>query len=287
MLLRRLAVPALVLPAVLSVAGPASAAGGLAPGGTETISIQLPGHWAQQATKLSVSVVGLSQSENGCLAPEVRAGDTTCADDGGELAGQLVAEVGAGIPGAGGSCTDAGTFVPLSLVDPRSQAVLSRSGAGCLAIRMTFQNTPDNNVAQSDGISFSVRTVAEGPDGGITPGSPTSTGTASGPAALGAGNAPGVLAAGSRGRGTAAGAAQAPAGPAGTPPTGTVGSGAVVGQQTTAVSVDGDAVAVRTEATSRSISGQLFAWGATFLGVVLVGLVVFLWWGRRRRGVSS
>jgi len=285
MLLRRLAVPALVLPAVLSVAGPASAAGGLAPGGAETISIQLPGSWAQQATKVSVSVVDLSQSENGCLAPEVKSGDTTCADDGGELAGQLLAEVAAGVPGAGGSCTDTGTFVPLSLVEPRSQAVLSRPGAGCLEIRMTFPSSPDNNVAQSDGISFSVRTVAEGPDGGVTPASRSSTGTTSDTASLGAGDAAADLAAGSRGPGTAT--APAPGDPAGTPPTGTVGSGAVVGQQTTAVSVDGDAVAVRTEATSRSISGQLFAWGATFLGVVLVGLVVFLWWGRRRRGVSS
>jgi hypothetical protein len=294
MFLRRLAVPALVLPAVLSIAVPAWAAGGLAPGGTETVSIQLPRGWAQQATKLGVSVVDLSQSENGCLDPEVAAGDKTCGEDGGELAGQLVAEVAAGIPGASGGCEDAGTFVPLSLVDPRSQAVLSRTGAGCLVIRLTFRNSPENNVAQSDGLSFSVQTVAEGPDGGITPASPSSTGTTSDPVAQEAGNGPAVPAAGDRARGTAAGAAPAPAVAAGTAPTATggsgdavVGSGPVIGRQKTSVAVDGDSVAVQTEAASTSITGQLFAWGAMFLGVVLVGLAVLLWWGRRRREVSS
>src|SRR6185312_5390947 len=166
MLLRRLAVPALLVPTVLAAAGQASAAGGLEPGGSETLSIQLPSSWARQADQLGISVVGLFPSENGCLVPEIEAGDSTCGADGGDLAGQLIADVAAGQPDDG-TCRATTPWVHLDLLHPAGQSRIAVSSARCLVIRLSFPSDGDDNVAQSDALSFDVRTVAEGPDAGV------------------------------------------------------------------------------------------------------------------------
>ena len=106
--LRRSALPAvLALSALVAAATPASAAGGMAPGGSETLSVSLPATWTAQADRLGVSVVDLVQAENGCLRPERTAGDDSCDADGGDLAGQLLATVAAGSLD-GGNCEAAG-----------------------------------------------------------------------------------------------------------------------------------------------------------------------------------
>jgi hypothetical protein len=284
MLLRRLAVPALVAPAVLLAAGPAAASDGLIPGGTQTFSIQLPGTWAKQADQLGVSVVNLTQAENECLPGEIAARDTTCDADGGDLAGQLVAEVAAGSTGGSGNCQATTAWFPLDLLHSEKQSRFAVSGAHCLAVRLTFPSNDDDNVAQSDSISFGVQTVAEGPDGGVSGGS--------GPAAASAGG--GVASAGSvgganRGRGLAAagnaagGVVPQVGGTSGTVATGSGGGRSVLGRQTTPAQVGADSVAVQTEAASRPIEDIVLTWGALFVGVVVLGVVFVLWLSRRRR----
>jgi hypothetical protein len=260
MILRRFAVPALLaLPGVLAVAAPASAGTGLVPGGSETITVALPAAWAAQADRLGVTAVGLVQAENGCLALERRAGDTACGADEGDLAGQLRAEVTAGTL-VRGACRAAGAPVPLDLLDAGAPARLAVSGARCLAIRLSFPDGDDDNVAQSDALSFGVRIVAEGPGEGI-----------SGAQRVNRGQGGSVV----RTTGTAGGAAVQPDRPGSTAP--------VVGEQTTPVEVAGGGVSVRTQAADTSLGALMLAWGSLFLGVVVLGLVFFLWWSRRRR----
>jgi hypothetical protein len=280
MLLRRLAVPALLVPAVLAAAGPASAAGGLEPGGSETLSIQLPSSWARQADQLGISTIGLSQSENGCLPPEVRAGDSSCGDDGGDLAGQLIAEVAAGSLD-GHECRVTTVWAPLDLLHPAVQSRLAVSGPQCLAVRLSFPSDGNDNVAQSDALTFDLRTVAVGPGDGVSA-TQLSTGTTSG-----AGAAPGNRgrAVGSQQAGTAPGAA--PAQPAGTTASGPATSAEVVGEATTAVQVGSNSIAVRTESSNTPILGQVLAWGALLLALVAVGLLLVLRRGRRARQEAS
>jgi hypothetical protein len=285
--LSRLAVPALVLlPVMVGAAGPASAVGGLVPGGSETITVALPAAWASQADQLGVSVVDLVQSENVCLAAEVESGDQTCDADEGDLAGQLLAEVAAGRV-VDGACRT-GAYEPLDLLHADAQSRLDGSGAQCLAIHLFFPDGDDDNVAQSDAIAFGVRTVAEGPGSGISR-AESSAGSVGG-SSTGAGAA-GAVAAGNPGRGTAGqqnGTSTAGAVPGlpgvgtGTAP-GAGDSSTVLGEQTTPVQVDGDAVAVQIESSATSIGDLVLAWGTLFLGVVLLGLFFFLSWSRRRR----
>jgi hypothetical protein len=289
--LSRLAVPALVLlPLMVGAAGPASAVGGLVPGGSETITVALPAAWASQADQLGVTVVNLVQSENVCLAAEVESGDQTCDADEGDLAGQLLAEVAAGRV-VDGACRT-GAYEPLDLLNADAQSRLDGSGAQCLAIHLFFPDGDDDNVAQSDGIAFGVRTVAEGPGSGISR-TESSAGTVGGSSTR-AGLAGGAVAAGNRGRGTAgqqdgtsaAGAGAVPGLPGvGTETApGTGDSSTVLGEQTTPVQVGGDAVAVQIESSATSIGDLVLAWGTLFLGVVLLGLFFFfLSWSRRRR----
>jgi hypothetical protein len=59
--------------------------------------------------------------------------------------------------------------------------------------------------------------------------------------------------------------------------------GPILGEQTTPVRVGGDAVAVRTESSSRPAADVVLTWAALFLGLVVLGFLAFLWWRRRRQ----
>ncbi|MGY1616819.1 hypothetical protein ACI797_08740 [Geodermatophilus sp. SYSU D00691] len=295
MSLRRLAVPALILPALVATAVPAVAGAGLAPGGDLTITVRLPTAWATQADRLGVSVVDLVQAENDCLEPETAAGDTTCGADEGDLAGQLTAFVTAGQL-VDGVCRTSGAREELILTDPDEQAILSVDGAGCLAIDLAFPSDDDDNLAQSDSIRFAVRTLAELP--GVTPPRSTPSTTAEDDTATTVTGAGGTGGGGQGATGAqgAAGGPDAAGGPAaagtatddtaaaadGTAPVGE-GSAPLLGEQTTPVAVDGDSVDVRTQAAETSLGALVLTYGSLFLGVVLLGLVLFLWWSRRRR----
>jgi cobalamin biosynthesis Mg chelatase CobN len=170
--------------------------------------------------------------------------------------------------------------VPLDLLRPEVQADLRGPGAECLSVVLAFPDGADDNVAQSDSITFGLHTVAEGPGGGVS--------TSAGTAGTGGGrrtSTSGAVVQANRGRGAATGPNTAAGA---VPPPGTTaprsdGGGAVVGEQTTPVQVDGDTVAVRTEAASRSLGDLLLVWGSLLVGVVVLGLVFFLWFSRRRR----
>jgi|tagenome__1003787_1003787.scaffolds.fasta_scaffold20909666_2 hypothetical protein len=283
--LRRLALPALVaLPALIAAATPAAAGGGLAPGGAERLSVVLPAAWAAQADRLGVSVVHLVQAENECLEPEYAAGDRTCDADGGDLAGQLLVTVAAGTLD-GGDCDARGPFVPLDLLNPDAPSRLTVAGAECLSLEVSFPDGDDDNLAQSDSLTFRIRTVAEGPDGvtrtSDTP-APVATPGDVGWVSVGAAGAR----AGQRGGTTTVGAGQAPVGAAGSSAAAAGAGdtrGNVIGEQTSSVDVGGGSVNVRTEAAASSIGDLVLAWGALFLGVVMVGFLLFRWWIMRRR----
>jgi hypothetical protein len=284
--LRRFALPAIVaLPALIAAAIPASAAGGLAPGGADLLSVVLPTEWAAQADLLGVSVVGLAQAENGCLELESAAGDRTCDADGGDLAGQLLATVAAGTL-HGGECNAPGPFVSLDLLHPDAQSRLTVAGAECLSLELSFPDGDDDNLAQSDSLTFRLRTVAEGPDG-VPPGRPDATAgvaTSEDVGSVSAGRAD--LSPGQRGGTPPVGAGQAQVG-AGSSRAAVAGAadtrGNVVGVQTSTVGVNGGSTDVQTEAATASIGDLVAAWGALFLGVLMVGFLLFRWWIVRRR----
>ena len=283
--LRRLALPAfLALPALIAAAGPAAAGGGLAPGGAERLTVVLPAAWAAQADRLGVSVVHLVQAENDCLEPESAAGDRTCDADEGDLAGQLLVTVAAGTLD-GGDCRARGASVPLDLLDPDAQSRLTVANVECLSLEMSFPDGDDDNLAQSDSLTFRIRTVAEGPAGITgTPETPPPVATPEDVGSVSVGTVGGS--AGQRSGPTTVGAGQAPAGAAGSSPAAAGADdtrGNVIGEQTSSVGVGGGSVSVRTEAAASSIGDLVAAWGALFLGVLLVGSLLFRWWIIRRR----
>jgi cobalamin biosynthesis Mg chelatase CobN len=286
------AAAALAVVAIGVGATPASAGGPLAPGDTWGSVVALPGAWTGQADRLGVSVVDLEQHENGCLRPETMAGDTSCEPGDGELAEQLTAMVTAGVL-TGGTCAVSGAAAPLSLLDA-AVTRLSVDRASCLSLRLEFDDAgaagDDDNLAQSDTLGFSLRIVAEGPDGvddsGSTPvtvvpdgGNPVSVTAPAQPAA--AGRAPaGRPAVPGTGTGGAAVAQQPVAGS----PLGQVDASVSVGGD---VSVRGDSVAVRTESATTSLTQLVVLWGSLLLGSVLVGWLLFLVWRRRRQGGAA
>jgi hypothetical protein len=280
----------------MTVAAPGSAwaDGALAPGGTAVLSVPLPGSWAAQVQQLGVSVVGLREQENGCLPQERKAGDTTCADDQGELAGQLGATVAAGRLSDGTCRADAATFDALDLRGGKPTVMAVHAGPGtpvdCVQVSLQFRDQADNNRAQSDSITFGLHLVAEGDK--LTAGSvrdSTDTGTTgtvgrTGPSdsiTVGHSQDPGGSASGMPRAGTvgAAVGARPAAGQAGAAAL----DGPILGEQTTPVRVAGDVVGVRTESSSRPAGEVVLAWGSLFLGLVVLGFLAFLWWRRRRQ----
>ncbi len=108
----------------------------LVPGGRLTTTVDLPDAWAGQADTLGVSVAELRQQENDCSPPEVRAGDTTCGADEGDLAGLVLATVSAGRYVDGG-CAPTTAAQPLDLVGSTGTR-LAVTGPECLVVALEF-----------------------------------------------------------------------------------------------------------------------------------------------------
>lgn len=145
--------------------GVAHAEDGLAPGGSWSTTVSLPASWAGQADRLGVTVLALDQGENGCLAPEVAAGDTTCTADGGELAAQVEVTAEAGRYEAG-SCRTLSDPAALDLGGGRVARV-DVAGPECLVLTFAFPDGEDDDLAQSDTLALSLGLVASGPGGAL------------------------------------------------------------------------------------------------------------------------
>jgi cobalamin biosynthesis Mg chelatase CobN len=136
--------------------------------------------------------------------------------------------------------------------------------------------------------------VAEGPDGVSSPRSSTAGGSAGSadaaaavqqPATNAQGGTPAQQVTGAIGAGTnatvagAAGQVATDQGQAAAP------DGEVLGEQTTTLDTDAgtNSVDVQTEAATRSTGELVVTYGSMFLGTVVLGLLLFLVWSRRRR----
>ncbi|SEO41280.1 hypothetical protein [Trujillonella endophytica] len=301
--------------------GPAAAQDGLAPGSTQILSIALDrSGWNDETPDgITVGVTDLVQLEHGCLAPETAAGDTACDDDEGDLAAQLLTTVAAGVL-EGGDCRALGDPTPLALLDPTPVALSAADWAGvdCLRVQLTFADRADNNLAQSDAVTFSLGTTAwadvppvvDPPTGNAPTGNAPTGNAPTGNAPTGnapTGNAPsGNAATGGRPAGGAAAALPGGAGRAATgngpgtgagapadtapgtdggaapgPVAGTDG-GKVLGRTDASVTI-GNGVAVAPRAATSSFVAQAMAWGGVFVGALVIGWALFLLARRRRR----
>jgi hypothetical protein len=299
--------------------GPASAAP-LVPGGRWTTGVDLPDAWAGQADRLGVAVAELRQRENGCTAPEVRAGDSTCGDDEGDLAGQVVATVAAG-RWVDDDCAPTTQAAPLDLAGATTR--LAVAGPECLLVALDFPDGDDDDLAQSDSLGFTLSLVAGGPGGdvaeggttgGTTTGGPTSGGTTTGGtgsgAAVAGASAVGGPGTGAGGAGGSTGGAGAVAGRGGAPAVGGTSGGSGTGSPSSVAGTAGGAAggtvrggvaedpapigsttadlevgADPTEEAGavRSLLGDPLALGALLLGTTALLWLLFLVL-RRRRG---
>ncbi|WP_029431784.1 hypothetical protein [Blastococcus sp. URHD0036] len=324
---------------VLAASGPAAAEGGLVPGTTRFVPVGLDtGGWGGETPdRLEVAVSALRQAENTCLEPERDAADgcglpgADLAADPGELAEQLAGSVAAGTRGRDGACDPLGDAEDLRLVAPDADAsgdpvlrfvALSVGDPGrwddvdCLSLALTFTDSADNNLAQSDAVDFALEVYALSsvpdvvpapPGGGGTPGTGSGgTGTGGtrgagtdvvgGPSAAGLGGSTGLQGGNSNGNGNGTGPVGlgAPAGDGGAaqgaPPGGT---GTVIGRTTTSVSVDGDGVTAetvtqtQTRAAGQSLASAVMWAGGVFAAVLALGWFLFLVVRRRRRSESA
>jgi hypothetical protein len=278
---RRL-LPAAVLAAVGLLAGaePAMAGDALAPGGSQTLTVRLPGSWVVQAHLLDVSVAGLTQFENGCIEPEEEAGDDSCGVEQGDLAHHLVATVAAG-RADGDGCLATVSAVPLQLVGRAVSSRLTVEGVQCLILRLEFPEGASDNVAQSDGLAFDLRVVAEGL------GNVSTAPQMSGGADSAGGRAAAAVAAGNGGTRTGGVAGGAPGdGPGAAPPAIPGTTDTVVGDMKTAVTIGDTGAAgpaVQTAAGDTWVGGLVVAWGSVLLGAVALGWAAFALLVRRRR----
>lgn len=252
-------------------AGAADVAGPLVPGASQVVTIRLPAGWAAQADTVAVSVTRLSQEENECLPPEVRAGDSTCSAGGGDLAEQLSVDVG---PGglAGDVCQPSTTVQPLDLRAGGETVRLPATRPECLAVRLSFPHGADDNLAQSDTLSFDLAVVAAGPRG-VSPGSGTGTDPGAEPAV---------------GADAVVQPARGPAG-GGTPTAGSTGStsvSGVVGSWNSSVEVAAGGPSALTEASSSSPARVALLWAGALMGNVMVGGLLFMAWRRRRERIG-
>lgn len=278
--------------AALVVVGPAAAAaaGPLVPGSQWSTTVDLPDSWARQADRLSVAVSSLAQAENGCLRPETAAGDTTCGDDGGDLAGLVSATVAAGRY-AGGACSVLTEERDLDLLGG-SPARVDLAGPECVVLTIRFPEGPDDDLAQSDDLAVSLALLAGGPGEVVQPGGAAQVvqaGGAGGSSAGGPSTQPRVQApagvAGPAAPGTAPGAGSGttadPEGSVVDRPGGGSG-GATVGEATAEVAVGAADTVVEAESADRLLDDP-FALAALLLGTTLLFWVLFLLL-RRRRG---
>lgn len=303
------------VPVVLLVPVGAAAAAPLVPGGRWTAAVDLPDDWADRADRLGVSVAELRQRENGCTRPEVRAGDTTCGEDEGDLAGQVVAAVSAG-RWAADDCVSSTAAQPLDLAGGTTR--LTVAGAECLLVALDFPDGADDDLAQSDSLGLTLSLVAGGPGdevaaGGTTAGGTTAGGTSTGGTTTGGAGAVEVPRAGADGSdgsdGSAGVAAQGAAGAggasgrAGSASVGatSVGSGgrpssiggavrggaaddpAPLGSTTTDLEVGAEPAEA---GATRSLLGDPLALGALLLGTTAL-LWLFLLALRRRRRAEA
>jgi hypothetical protein len=281
---------------VLASAAPAAADGPFVPGDTRTIQLRVPATWSA-ARQVDVTVGSLTQTENGCLEPEDKAGDD-CSSDEGELAGQLSGTVTLGLPD-GGNCTP-GASADLFPVRPQAVFLAAPpSGVRCLFVELTFEDGALNNLAQSDSVSFGLDLVARGLPTTANPDVRTSTDEqvggrvpsnvpADGNGATGSGdtatdqNVDGTTTTAGddadqvdADSGALAAAPAAPVEPA--------REGAVLDRLEAEFSVGDDGVVVQTEAAESSLQGQLLAWASLLLGAVALGWFAFMLVLRRRR----
>ena len=295
------------VPVVLLVPVGAAAAAPLVPGGQWTTAVDLPDAWAARADRLGVSVAELRQRENGCTRPEVRAGDLTCGEDEGDLAGQVLAAVSAG-RWAADDCVSSTAAQPLDLAGGTTR--LTVVGAECLLVTLDFPDGADDDLAQSDSLGLTLSLVAAGPGGDGTAGGTTPRGTTGGgtttdgPGAVevpraGTGSADGSVgvagqgaagAGGASGREGSASVGAASVGSGGRPSSigGAVRGGAAddpapIGSTTTDIEVGAEP----TEAgATRSLLGDPLALGALLLGTTALLWLLFLAL-RRRRGAEA
>jgi len=264
------------------VADPAQADAALGPGARWSTTVDLPDAWASRADQLAVSVASLDQLENGCLRPEVAAGDTSCDDVGGELASVVTAEVAAGRSGDG-SCVPATAYQPLDLLDSGTTRV-DMVGPECLVLAIDFPGGPHDDLAQSDALAISLSLVAGGPGADLGAAAPpvvVGGGRQSGGAGspLGPGTADRTAVAGSRG---GAGGLVEDAGAAAVADRSATGSvERPLGEVTTDVSVGARGTDVQSESAERLLDDPLA------LAALLLGTTVLLWLSflvlRRRR----
>jgi len=300
--------------ALLAVPVGSASAAPLVPGGRWTTGVDLPDAWTGQADRLGVAVAELRQRENGCTAPEVRAGDTTCGDDEGDLAGQVVATVAAG-RWVDDDCAPTTQAAPLDLAGATTR--LAVAGPECLLVALDFPDGADDDLAQSDSLGFTLSLVAGGPGGDVAEGGTssgtTTGGTGSGAAVAGAGvgaSAVGGPGTGAGGAGGSTGGAGAVAGRGGAPAVGGTSGGSGTGSPSSVAGTAGGAAggtvrggvaedpapigsttadlevgADPTEEAGavRSLLGAPLALGALLLGTTALLWLLFLVL-RRRRG---
>ncbi|WP_165628927.1 hypothetical protein [Klenkia taihuensis] len=269
---------------VVLVPVPAQADVALVPGAQWSTTVDLPDAWASRADQLAVSVASLDQQENGCLRPELAAGDTSCDDDGGDLASMVSAAVAAGRY-EGGSCVPATAAQPLDLMGSGAARV-DILGPECLVLTIDFPGGPDDDLAQSDALDISLFLVAGGPGAEVGAAAPPVVAT--GPGQLSSGVASPVEA----GNGDASTVAGGPGGTSrvvgGAAPgavTDRSATGSVerpVGEATADVSVGAEGTDVQSESAERLLDDPLA------LAALLLGTTVLLWLLflvlRRRRG---
>ncbi|WP_409329277.1 hypothetical protein [Trujillonella humicola] len=349
---RPLSTAAVVLVAtagVLATGGPAAAEGGLVPGLTQDVRVDLDRDgWRETPEVLAVAVAAVGSAENGCLAPERDMGDG-CADEGadpdadpGELVDQLSATVAPGSVDGSGKCAPLGPSVDLPLVAPSPDGATGKpvlrylpltldtgaswSAVTCLTLALTFEDRPDNNLAQSDTLELELEVSAESfaPGGGTGPGDGGATGGTGGGAPGGGGGTAGPGVGGppagvgpTAGVGAGNGRGVAPGVPVrgGAAAQGVTPGGTVVGRSAASVTVDDDGVRsgtrpgsgtttetraqaeaapdtpaqtqTLTRAAGQSLGAAVMWAGGLFLAVLALGWFLFLVVRRRRRAESA
>lgn len=305
MRLRPLVLGAL-LAAGTTLAGPAAhaapAGAPLLPGGEQRLVVALPGSWVTDVDQLAVSAGALDQREHGCLPPERAAGDTSCGDDEGDLAGQLRAEVAGGVA-VGADCRPTGAAEPLSLAEPAVVTRLGVRGADCLVVRLTFPDGADDDLAQGDTLAVALRVVATGPGAGPAPAAPGSSSTSSTSSSPSTSSTSSSGSSSSRGQLAVGGTRGAAVPPGGVPVAGPgtvagelLGGGAplpeaaapgagnrAVGSWDGDLTVGADGVRVQTESVAASLGDRVLVWSAVLMGATSLGGLLWVVW-RRRRG---
>jgi hypothetical protein len=122
------------------------------------------------ARRLQLRVDALVDEENGCNRPESATGDTSCADDKGELSQYLSLAVAPGVEiqtDGSRSCEPLeGRAVTTTLRDLRDEPVVvglpDDEGVLCVVATFTHDERPGDNVTQSDSTTFDLLLAFDG-----------------------------------------------------------------------------------------------------------------------------